>query len=213
MGMVTVERQKYLQKITQRLVIFTSVILVVVALVFYNVVGTTSCKTMNDCSEHSYLVLLVFVAGLLGGFVSIQQRLPSIELDELKVLSDSWISITLIPINGGIFALVLMLMFAGNIVQGGLFPTYPDTFNISNTQSFYTWLSQAYPVNGVDVAKLLFWSFVAGFSERLVPQIIRKTSSELLDDGHDEDANGQEPHKPDNKPDPKGKKGDHHKDS
>jgi hypothetical protein len=32
-----------------------------------------------------------------------------------------------------------------------------------------------YPTTGVDVAKLIFWSFVAGFSERLVPQIISNT--------------------------------------
>jgi hypothetical protein len=34
-----------------------------------------------------------------------------------------------------------------------------------------------YPVAGVDFAKLIFWSFLAGFSERLVPQIISKTST------------------------------------
>jgi hypothetical protein len=29
-----------------------------------------------------------------------------------------------------------------------------------------------YPQTGVDFAKLVFWCFVAGFSERFVPQII-----------------------------------------
>ena len=32
--------------------------------------------------------------------------------------------------------------------------------------------------DGQILAKLFFWSFVAGFSERLVPQIIRKTAQE-----------------------------------
>jgi hypothetical protein len=31
-----------------------------------------------------------------------------------------------------------------------------------------------YPASGSDLAKLLFWCFVAGFSERLIPQILGK---------------------------------------
>jgi hypothetical protein len=38
-------------------------------------------------------------------------------------------------------------------------------------------LTSTYPVAGVDFAKLIFWSFLAGFFERLVPQIISKTST------------------------------------
>ncbi|HFD33198.1 MAG TPA: hypothetical protein ENJ28_10905 [Gammaproteobacteria bacterium] len=180
--MSAIERQQYLQKITQRLVTFTGAALVLIALGLYGFIKINSCDPAEICKERSYLVLLVFVSGLLGGFVSIQQRLPSIELDELKVLSSSWVSITLIPINGGIFALVLMLMFAGHIIQGQLFPVYPDTFAISDAKTFFIWLEKAYPENGVDIAKLLFWSFVAGFSERFVPQIIRKTSSEIIEE-------------------------------
>ena len=37
--------------------------------------------------------------------------------------------------------------------------------------------TSTYPSTGVDFAKLVFWSFVAGFSERLVPQIISKTEN------------------------------------
>ena len=136
--------------------------------------------TMHDFlggKKHSYLILLVFVSGLVGGFVSIQQRLPKITIDELKILSSSWLSITLIPINGGIFALILMLMFVGQIVQGTLFPVYPDV-QITDVESFKDWISTTYPAYGSDVAKLLFWSFVAGFSERFVPQIIRRTAEE-----------------------------------
>ena len=168
------ERQEFLQKITQRLIIFTAIVLLLVGGGLY---GLSFLKVFGN-GEHSYLVLLVFVSGLLGGFVSIQQRLPTISLDELKILSSSWLSITLIPINGGIFAIVLMLMFIGHIIQGTLFPEYPD-FNITDVESFRTWITSAYPVQGMDVAKLLFWSFVAGFSERFVPQIIRRTTEEI----------------------------------
>ena len=35
-------------------------------------------------------------------------------------------------------------------------------------------LRSTYPATGPDLAKLLFWTFVAGFSERFVPQILQQ---------------------------------------
>ena len=132
-------------------------------------------------TTRTYLVTYVFMSGLCGGFVSIQQRLPAITLDELRELSNSWLSILLIPINGGIFALVLMLMFLSGIVEGAMFPKYyHQAIDTSNgVVSFKLWLINTCPATGPDIAKLLFWSFVAGFSERFVPQIITKTSKDV----------------------------------
>jgi hypothetical protein len=116
----------------------------------------------------------------MGGFVSIQQRLPTIGLSELGELFNSWLTILLIPINGGIFAfvLMLMLMFISGILEGALFPKYahPPIDQEHLVARFAQWLTATFPKTGPDIAKLLFWSFVAGFSERLVPQIIRKTT-------------------------------------
>ncbi len=164
------ERQKYLQLVTRKLVSLTAASMLILLIIFY-VVELVSL-------ERTYLVSYVFLAGLIGGFVSIQQRLPTIGLTELRELSNSWLSILLIPINGGIFAIVLMLMFLSGILEGAMFPKYVhspiDQQNL--VASFVQWLTTTFPKSGADVAKLLFWSFVAGFSERFVPQIIRKTS-------------------------------------
>lgn len=165
-----IEKQEALNTVTKRLVILTLGILIPIAIFMYT--------KDYEFEGNSYLVLLVFASGVLGGFVSIQQRLPKISSEELRILSNSYFSITLIPVNGGIFALILMLMFAGNIIQGQLFPTY-SPIEIHNTGDYHTWLTQGYPKCGADIAKLLFWSFVAGFSERLVPQIIRKTAEKI----------------------------------
>ena len=162
-------RQAYLQFITRRLVVFTLALLLLMAVMIYAILFTSR--------EQSILVILVFASGLIGGFVSIQQRLPRISTEEMRGLSSSWVSITLIPINGGIFAIVLMFVFMGRIVQGGLFPVYPE-FEISNVIDFFNWVENSYPKTGEDVSKLLFWSFVAGFSERFVPQVIRKATSQ-----------------------------------
>ena len=166
------ERQKYLQIITRKLVSLTAgcVFLLIINFYFIDI----------EKAGRTFLVSYVFLAGLIGGFVSIQQRLPTIELPELRELSTSWLSILLIPINGGIFALVLMLMFISGIIEGSMFPKYiHDPIDRNNLiLSFVNWLKTTFPEKGPDVAKLLFWSFVAGFSERLVPQIIRKTTED-----------------------------------
>jgi hypothetical protein len=46
----------------------------------------------------------------------------------------------------------------------------PDPFERRSPPNRFA--PSGYPASGKEVAKLLFWSFVAGFSERLVPQVI-----------------------------------------
>ena len=166
------DRQKCLQIITRKLVYFTGGCLAAALTFFYIIV-----PLFGDTLDRTYLVALVFLLGLIGGFVSIQQRLPTIELKELRELSGSWSSVVLIPINGGIFSLVLMLMFLSEVLVGPMFPEFKhqpiDSDNA--VKSILSWFSNTVPKSGPDIAKLLFWSFVAGFSERFVPQIIRKT--------------------------------------
>ena len=172
------DRQQHLQSVTKKLVYFTTAILSLLAAYLLYL------TFLPAGSERPFVVLVVFLCGLLGGFVSIQQRLPKIETNELKLLSQSWVSITLIPINGGIFALVLMLMFASSILQGELFPEYKEV-TVKDITDVYSWVKDGYPVSGADIAKLFFWSFVAGFSERFVPQVIMKTTNSAGADKND----------------------------
>jgi hypothetical protein len=120
------------------------------------------------------------MAGIMGGFVSIQQRLKKIGNEELTLLAESWFQILLIPIYGGIFSLVLYLLFLSGLLEGTLFPKFaipgeglpaaaPSGLNAANIRNFFM---NTYPASGPDLAKLIFWCFLAGFSERFVPQII-----------------------------------------
>ncbi len=115
-----------------------------------------------------------FGTGLIGGFVSIQQRIKNVGEEELELLSRSWFQILLIPVYGGIFALVLYLAFLGGIVDSPLFPHFSiPTFSVPPSMNdMKNLFVGTYPQTGVDFAKLVFWCFVAGFSERFVPQII-----------------------------------------
>ena len=116
-----------------------------------------------------------FLCGIIGGFVSIQQRIRTVSDEELTLLTQSWFQILLIPIFGGVFALVLYGLFLSTIISGSLFPSFyiPEPPNsVPDTAFMIDVFTKTYPQTGHDLAKFLFWSFVAGFSERFVPQII-----------------------------------------
>lgn len=130
-----------------------------------------------------------FGCGLVGGFVSIQQRVKNFGEEELDLLSLSWFQVLLIPVYGGIFALVLYLAFLSNIIESPLFPHFASpAFSqpIPSTQDVANFFAKTYPATGADLTKLLFWSFVAGFSERFVPQILDTVQTRRSNGSHGE---------------------------
>jgi hypothetical protein len=163
-------RYSRLLKVTKRLILMTLCGLLVVG-GFFGATLLFGKKFMVSWA--------CFGCGLVGGFVSIQQRLKKIPDEELELLSRSWFQILLIPVYGGVFALILYLAFLGNIVEGAMFPRFsiPEFSVPPSAQDMKNLFTATYPTAGVDLAKLIFWSFIAGFSERFVPQIISKTTN------------------------------------
>ena len=162
-------RTEKLLTITKRLIIMTSCGLLLVVSIF-------ALTLMRG--DRLMVSWACFGCGLVGGFVSIQQRLKKVGDEELYLLSKSWFQILLIPVYGGIFALVLYLGFLSKVIEGPLFPHFaspPFSEPIPTSEDIRNFFAQTYPATGADLAKLLFWTFVAGFSERFVPQIIGKS--------------------------------------
>jgi len=123
---------------------------------------------------------VVFIGGIIGGFVSIQQRVKNIADDELDLLCLSWFQILLIPVFGAIFSLVLYCIFLSGLLHSDIFPAFyfPSPPKTGPDADFmFRILRETYPSTGPDLAKLIFWSFAAGFAERLVPQIISNFTS------------------------------------
>ena len=118
-----------------------------------------------------------FEAGIIGGFVSIQQRLKLLSGDELAHLAESWVGVLLIPIFGGIFALVFYMLTLSGILEGALFPSFsiPAFADSPTPEDLRRFLTETYPASGEDFARLGFWAFACGFSERLVPDMIKGT--------------------------------------
>lgn len=165
------EKHRMMLVISKRLLIFAAASLIVTSLLF----GITFYF------DARFMVSwFAFQCGIIGGFVSIQQRLKNIDPDELQLLSESWATILVVPIYGGIFSLLFYLLVLSGLVEGSLFPKFyiPEFENPPTTENMKAFFNSTYPESGVEFAKFAFWSFVSGFSERFVPQIISKVSSE-----------------------------------
>jgi len=76
------------------------------------------------------------------------------------------------PILGAIFSLLILLCFHGGLVKGVLFPNLKVMATPNLPTPFLQFLFGTVEASNEDFAKLLVWSFIAGFSERLMPDMI-----------------------------------------
>ena len=117
--------------------------------------------------------MAAFMVGVIGGFVGLQRRLKALSDDDLTLLANSWVSVSLSPLVGGILAVLTYVLFVSGLMAGTLFPKFvadapPATGPINGLAIIFAVHGEA-----VDYAKLLFWCFIAGFAERLVPDKLK----------------------------------------
>jgi hypothetical protein len=139
--------------------------------------GLASWCALYD-EEMLATMLVVAFAGCLGGFMSLQQRIGSVPSDgdplpSIFQLGVARTTLYLAPLSGAIFAVLLYFIFLGNLVDGGLFPKIEDPLYF---KLGYLELG-AGPYTGQNFAKLIVWSFIAGFAERFVPDILDRLVS------------------------------------
>jgi hypothetical protein len=160
------EYARCLRLVSWRVVIITSVILACVIAVF----GITAIF-----SERFWVSWFCFGTGVIGGFVSIQQRLKLLSASEVSFMASSWVNVLLVPLFAGVFSLVLYLLFLSGLIEGDIFPvfTVPRFDNPATLANMRALFTDSYPASGQDFAKLAVWSFAAGFSERFIPDVIR----------------------------------------
>ncbi|WEI17869.1 hypothetical protein PY247_16155 [Acinetobacter proteolyticus] len=140
--------------------------------------GINTLSEDGDCKPNSYFRILRIVAifsssacfGALGSALSVISRARSEKFKE-NISTGHLYSIQTL---GAVFAIILTLMFMGGLIGGTLFP---------NAENFYQiiYVAAAFP-------KLLVWSFIAGFSERIVPNTLHNliNSSEINKDKESE---------------------------
>ena len=114
-------------------------------------------------------------AGILGGFISALRRMQSISDDSDSVIviqgiagADFWLWFS--PMLGGVFAVVALLFFLSGLIGGTIFPQFEQApGDLAGHWRFWTTLV---PHSHGDYAKLFLWCFIAGFAERLIPDMI-----------------------------------------
>jgi hypothetical protein len=82
---------------------------------------------------------VVIFAGIMGGCVSMLQRIQSApnegdSLYNLAALSHGWKGISLSPLYGAIFAMLLYVLFTAGILKGAVFPEV-ETLRVTSAQS------------------------------------------------------------------------------
>jgi hypothetical protein len=133
------------------------------------------CASMGVCAVFFFndspgrVGVLVFLIGNIGGYVSVHRGLGDLNDAEIVELAGSWWSIVAPPFIGGILALAMYLLFLSNILAGDLFPRF--TADADAPPGIESMAAQ-HGKEMTDYAKLLFWSFVAGFNQKYVVDII-----------------------------------------
>jgi len=123
---------------------------------------------------------VVALVGLLGSTFSVLQRLQrsTSGVEPLRALYSFravWSQMPLSLLSGTIAAMVIYGIFVGGMIEGTLFPKIVNHLSPADTKNALPlkifWGSTG-PATYADHGRLLVWAFIAGFAERLVPDIL-----------------------------------------
>jgi hypothetical protein len=136
-------------------------------------------------------LMVVAAGGALGGFVSALRRLyafqrvfPQNFFRSMRRINLYLIVYSMIPsLVGAIGAVVLYMIFASGLVKGDLFPAFDMSRVDPNRDDFQNFVANWQPSEAMDYAKALVWSFIAGFSERFVPDLLDRFASSQHSNG------------------------------
>lgn len=126
-------------------------------------------------------LMLAMIGGLFGGYFSLMSRLFAVPckgdlVDRQQSTAGRllWIATPFVALAEGVIAaMVLFFLFQARLgILNGFGKVVPDLSTTSPGVSPAFFMD--FPP--VELGKLLVWSFIAGFSERLIPDMLRQLS-------------------------------------
>ncbi len=168
--------------------LFAATFTILVVFVFFLWRLYVAYTVSGDPSTSSFGVtplMVVALGGVLGGFVSALRRLyafapifPSATFSFWSRRSTAYVLMysAIPPLVGAIAAVVVYLIFAGGMVQGPLFPMFDFDPRPGHPKdhTFGNFVANWGPKETIDYAKAFVWAFIAGFSEKFVPDILNR---------------------------------------
>jgi hypothetical protein len=120
-------RETLRDELTRNAVLLTGAVVIAIAVAILINVRIAANTPNEEFSVVFITVLTVILAGLVGGCVSMLQRIQSAPsegdaLFNLAAMTNGWRGIILSPLYGGIFASLLFVLFAAGILNGSIFP-------------------------------------------------------------------------------------------
>lgn len=121
------------------------------------------------------ILLLVFCAGSVGAVINNYYRLAKLSAEDKVAIEalDGTVFTMQIYVSvliAGVLGFVIYGLFLSGLLQGDLFPKFKSAD--AEFTSIFALLETVTPNQNVDTAKAIVWAFIAGFSERLVPNVL-----------------------------------------
>jgi len=132
------------------------------------------------------VMVVVIISGSLGGFVSSLRRLYSFQdifprkqyVQLFRKTNFYVIAYSFVPaLVGMIGAAVIYVVFAAGLLKGGVFPEFHCSATTGDCSAFYSFVANWSPNGPAEFGKAIIWGFIAGFSERFVPDILNRLGS------------------------------------
>ena len=132
-------------------------------------------------SQQMGTMLFALLIGGIGSCISFFLRFPKLGETELNFMVSSWWSIVVPMIVGLIMGGFIYIVFFAGILTGdggkglftsNLFPLFTNPGLSSGEPLNLNHALEIRPVSVQDFGKLLVWCFLAGYSERLVPNLL-----------------------------------------
>jgi hypothetical protein len=142
----------------------------VIALLLFIIFSVLASSIINT-DDQPVIMILLFVAATLGSIVN-QSNEDALPLDSSFTVFEQSVFFAWKILVAIVFSLLLFYIFSSQIITGNLFPEFKGLdLPYKGTIDF---LNQVKVQTNEDAAKLLVWSFIAGYTERFVPNIIQQ---------------------------------------
>ena len=119
------------------------------------------------------IILFVLLAAAIGRGVDLASQ--ALATPALMTTRSQYLDLGWNLLASMVFAVVIYLMFQGGIIEGALFPRFDA--NEVGYDDMLDYMNAVKPKTNSDTAKVLFWSFITGYSAKFVPNLLISVTS------------------------------------